>query len=271
MKFNKDHTYSKNSYFWIPTYYDNENDIYFCEPESKEFVSKFYEKEYWDSFSRKKKKKFFTKLLNIIYKIFNSHDIKYLYDFQIISKYKKLNSKIKILEIWVWLWKNIKYFFRKWYNISWLEIDKQSIKNINSTLKKEIVIEWNYEEVNIEKKYDLIYLRHVFEHFLDINLVTKKFKNNLNKNWIIYINIPNNKNSYILNESIYNHPHIYHFSEKSLKNIFELNWYKTLHLWSYDIINKNKYLYLLKNIFWLWKYKFNKEWKWEFLIWVFNK
>lgn len=269
MKFNKDIIYSENSFFWLPTYYDKQNDIYFCEPENKEFVSKFYEKEYWDKFSRNKNKiNWKWKMINFIFNILNINELIYLYDLKILEKYKKIN-KNSFLEIWVWFWKNIKYLYRKKYNVKWLEIDKENSKNINNELKKEIIINWNYEELIIEEKFDIIYLRHVLEHFFDINEVIKKFKNNINKNWIIYINIPNANNEYILNQSINNHPHIYHFTKKSIKNIFEEKWFKTLHLWTYDFNKKNKILYILKSFLWIWDFNKNIEDKWEFLIWVF--
>lgn len=238
MIFKKDQMYSNKWYFWIPTYYDKKNDIYFCEPESKEFVSKFYEKEYWNNFSRNRIN-FFWKIWNLLFDFLNIPDSYNLKNIKILKEKWILNKNIKILEIWCGKWENIKYLRKKWYNIKWIEIDKLNVENINNELKEKCVILWNYEEKDINEKFDLIYLRHVLEHFYDINKVVEKFKNNLNKNWIVFIDVPCCNIKYTLNRSINIHPHIYHFTEKSLEKIFTEKWYKTIHIEIHQIKNIN--------------------------------
>ena len=204
MEFNKDETYSKSSFFWIPTFYDKKRELYFCKPKNKEFVSKFYQKEYWDKFSRWKKYWITHKLLNIInnlFYIFNLLELKYISDFKIIQKYFKIDKNTKILEIWSWKWILIKYFKNKWININWVELDQKYTNNINSKLWN-IVYYWNYEEITINKKYDLIYLRHVLEHFINLDKFFTNLDNNLNENWIVYINVPNWWSKYFRDDSL---------------------------------------------------------------------
>ncbi len=102
MKFNKDNIYSNKSFFWIPTYYDKQNDIFFCTPENKEFVSKFYEKKYWDNFSKRKNKKSKIRIfLDVIVKKLNIWNIMYISDFKLIKNYYNLKKWNKILENWI--------------------------------------------------------------------------------------------------------------------------------------------------------------------------
>lgn len=270
MKFNKDIIYSKSSYFWIPTYYDKKNDIYFCEPESKEFVSKFYEKEYWDNFSRKKWLNWKWKIIEKLLSNLNIHGNVYLSDFYLIKNFINI-QKSTVLEIGVGFWKNIKYLFKKWINIIWLDIDKKNVENINRDLWYNIVKQWNYEEIKISKQFTLIYLRHVLEHFINIDTVICKLFSNLKSNWYVYINIPNANNKFILNESINNHPHIYHFTKKSLQSTFENHGFTTVKLDTYNFKSNNKWIILLKTLFWIPNLKKDNESRSEFLIWIFKK
>ena len=274
MKFNKDIVYSKSSYFWIPIYYDKKNDIYFCEPESKEFVSKFYEKEYWDNFSRKKKismKNRVFKIINILFYYFNLIELKYISDIRIIEKYYDFHKGKKILEIWSWKWFIINYFKSKWYLINWVEGEKEFSKKINSK-HLNTIYNWNYEDIIINQKFDIIYLRHVLEHFLNLSDFINQANRNLNKDWIIYINIPNCGSKYYRNDSIYNHPHIFHFTQKSLSKFFKNNWYEEIHLWTYNWIKNNNFIRLFINRFFqkncLIQENENKS---EFIIWIFKK
>lgn len=269
MEFNKDSIYSKKGFFWINTYHDENNDIYFCIPKNMEYISKFYEKEYWDNFSNRKNNK--KSLTQSIVNFFNIWNMSYISDFILLKKYFKINKIQKILEIWVWMWKSIKHLYRRWYNIKWLEIDNDNVKSINTELNDNVVNEWNYELMSIKDKYNLIYLKHVLEHFFDINSVIKKLYDNLETWWVVYINVPNASSKTALDLSINKHPHIYHFTEKSLKNIFEEKWFKSLHIWTYNFIRKNRINDILKSIFYITNIKKDNKKDSEFLIWIFKK
>ncbi|MDD2907179.1 MAG: class I SAM-dependent methyltransferase [Candidatus Gracilibacteria bacterium] len=237
MNFKKDIIYSENSFFGIPTYYDKKNDIYFCEPESKEFVGKFYEKKYWDNFGSKRneeKLNFLSKISNLIMDLVNTPDIWNNKNYKILKEKNIINKKIKILEIGSGEGRNLITLKRKGYNIKGIEIDGENVNNINSILGENIAIKGNYEEINYDEKFDLIYLRHVLEHFFDINYVIGKLKNNLNKGGIIFVDVPFSDDKNTLDRSIYEHPHIYHFTNKSLQNIFLENEFEQIHLFHHQ-------------------------------------
>jgi len=237
MKPNKSSIYSQNSYFWIPTYYDMDNDIYFCEPESKEFISSFYQKEYWDNFWSKRL------VTNILYKmaiwIVKIPDLLNYRNFQVLKRLGYLNKNPKILEIWIWEWKNLTYLKKLWYNILWVEMDPENVKKINTLFNKEVVFQGNYEDIKLEWKYDIIYMRHVLEHFLDLEYVINNLKNNLNEWWIVFIDVPFCESDYTLKWSIFEHPHIYHFTKKSLNNLFEEGNFQNIYMEYYVRRNLN--------------------------------
>ncbi len=228
MKLSKDSVHSEDSYFWIPVFYDKNSDIYFCEPESKEFIHKFYQKQYWDNFWSKRWK------LNFLYKFafFIAHipDLLNYRNFQLLKKLWYLKQDTKILEIWIWEWKNLIYLKNLWYNIHWIEMDPDNVKRINTHFNEEVIFHWNYEEIEVEWKYDIIYIRHVLEHFLDLDFVINNLKNNLNEWWILFIDVPFCENDFTIKWSISEHPHIYHFTRKSLRKYFEESNFQTLYM-----------------------------------------
>ncbi len=236
MKVSKDSVYSNNSFFWIPVYYDKNNDIYFCEPESKDFINSFYEWNYWDKFGSKRSKlNIFFRLAFVIIKI---PDLLNYRNFQILKNLWYINKWSKILEIWVWEWKNLMYLKKLWYEIHGVEMDADNVKKINSYFNEQVVFQWSYEDIQIVWKYDIIYMRHVLEHFLNLDTVISNLKRNLNDGWIVFVDVPYCESDFTLNWSIQEHPHIYHFTRKSLNNYFK----------EYNFHNQYLEFYIRKNI-----------------------
>lgn len=239
MKLSQSKIYSKSSFFWIPTYYDQKNDIYFCVPENRDFVNKFYQGKYWDDFARKAKKNTFWKYIELILDFFNIPDTGNYKNINLLKKQWHLTKSSKILEIWSGQGNCIKYLSKKWYNIQGVEIDTKNIEHIKNEIWKDIMVEWNYEDIKLDQKYDIIYLKHVLEHFYDLETIITKLKNNLTDKWIIFIDVPDCGKKRILDRSIMKHPHIYHFTKKSLINIFKEQNLECIYLDTYQRLNAN--------------------------------
>ena len=60
---------------------------------------------------------------------------------------------------------------------------------------------------------------------------------------MVFIEVPNCENPRILDNSIKHHPHVYNFTTKSLKNLFESCGYEILEIGPYSEKNRN---YVLK-------------------------
>jgi 2-polyprenyl-3-methyl-5-hydroxy-6-metoxy-1,4-benzoquinol methylase len=90
------------------------------------------------------------------------------------------------------------------------------------------LIDKSIYEFQTEKLFDLIILKDVLEHLPDLNLVLQKLKSLLSETGIVYIQVPTfegleflgYQNDYL---RYFQNAHIVHFSEASLKYIFEKN------------------------------------------------
>ena len=92
---------------------------------------------------------------------------------------------------------------------------------INNKLKKGKVIESSVEEFSNDKIFDLIWMSHVLEHIVEPIDFLKKIQNNLKKNSIFFIEVPNCDYQPMLKSSIEKNPHLFHFTKKSLSKLVE--------------------------------------------------
>ncbi len=235
-KFNKDKLIKDSSFLESKVWLDEDANIYWNDIPENLDLDKFYEKEYWSSYRKNKEKggvyQFFLKnyksirrLLNITPNLFFSNYILY---------FKYLNQKSKILEIGCGAGENIIELSKKKYSITGVELDKKNVARINNLIGSNVVIQGNYEEIVVEGKFDFIYLNQVMEHFRDLYKVIKKLKKNLNSDGCIYISVPNADSSKYLEESINNHPHIYHFTMQGLEVFFINNGFTVESIGYYD-------------------------------------
>lgn len=74
-------------------------------------------------------------------------------------------------------------------------------------------------ELASEKKFDLIIMRHVLEHFLDPITILKKATRSLKDNGVIYIAVPNSYRPKHLFSDWVRVAHTYYFSKISLQNV----------------------------------------------------
>lgn len=67
--------------------------------------------------------------------------------YEVFEKY--LNWK-KLLDIWCWVWTDMKYFYEKWYDINWVDISKWMIDLSPMELKDKII---NYDITKLDKTF----------------------------------------------------------------------------------------------------------------------
>ncbi|HRE41265.1 MAG TPA: class I SAM-dependent methyltransferase [Ignavibacteria bacterium] len=143
------------------------------------------------------------------------------------------------------------------FNVSGIDVSKKSI-----TFAKEefglIVSNENADDLlSKNKKFDIITLWHVLEHFLSPVDELKKIRNLLNDNGVLIVEVPNWESiKFQLSGKKWvggNHPQ-YHrsfFTEKTLSGLFQtagFSGHKNLNL-SYDIAGKSKVYNLIKKSF----------------------
>src|SRR3972149_6092411 len=69
------------------------------------------------------------------------------------------------------------------------------------------------------EKFDAIILSHVFEHVLNCRNLLDILNEKLSKNGILFLEVPNCSNKKILEHSIFEQPHIHHFTLKEFEKI----------------------------------------------------
>lgn len=127
------------------------------------------------------------------------------------------NSKT-ILEIGSGHGEAIYNFDKSGYHVFGIEPDKKNVISINKKLKNSKCIVEKAETFSFEKKFDIIWLNHVFEHLSQPIEFLKKMQNFLNDSGFIFIEVPSVEkiNDYRQFRSV---PHAYNYSKQSLINI----------------------------------------------------
>lgn len=202
---------------------------------SKNEVSKYYNKFYWQIFRLNKNKN----LLNTNFK----KNLRAIHQCKFILKY--LKNKKNILEIG-----------GGECNTSLLLREK--VKNIKIECCDSLFWKKYYKKNNIvyinkmfpffnKKKYDLIISSHHLEHMLDLKKSIQHFHKLLKNDGLLFIEVPNTTQFYWKNYII-DTPHLYFFTKKSFRNIFAKFGFKLVDLQIFgnsyeEILEKKKQNY----------------------------
>ena len=117
---------------------------------------------------------------------------------------------------------------KKGYNMTGVDPDPKNAQLINSKLKKGKCINSYFEDLKIENKVDAVWLTHVIEHLEQPDILLEKCKEWIVPDGIICIAVPDCGNPNMLNHSLNNPYHIYHFTKNSLKRLFEKSGYDVI-------------------------------------------
>lgn len=140
-----------------------------------------------------------------------------------ISQYDFIKPILKgnnMLEIGSGQGFTLKFFENKGFNVHGIEPSKEICEFINKKLKRGSCDVGKIENISIEKSFDLIIMSHVLEHLLNPREVLLRLKSNLNKDGILFIEVPNCISGNLLG-SINNSPHIQHFTKYSLTKLMK--------------------------------------------------
>jgi 2-polyprenyl-3-methyl-5-hydroxy-6-metoxy-1,4-benzoquinol methylase len=208
--------YKKKSYLELPVNYCKNCNLYIngnSKEQVREKVSNMYKENYWNERNSETS-------INSEYTDVDSQGKRrnWISQFSYTKPYINGNA---LLEIGVGAGQSIFWFEEEGFNVEGIEPDGRNVSMINNKLKKGKVIESSVEEFSNDKIFDLIWMSHVLEHIVEPIDFLKKIQNNLKKNSIFFIEVPNCDYEPMLKSSIEKNPHLFHFTKKSLSKLVE--------------------------------------------------
>lgn len=159
-----------------------------------------------------------------------------------------LKKNIRILEVWCWTWYIMEWLIKEWYcNIEWLDYSQDS-KAICEKKWLNVVL-WEFPDVDIKKKYDLIVCCDVLEHIDDDGWSMSKLISLLKRDWKVIMTVPAFKFLWSDHDKLNYHKRRY--TKNTIKKLIIDHWWKILFLSYYNfflfliaflfkLLNKNK-------------------------------
>jgi len=203
--------YSINSFLKIPTYHCLDCESYYTFDNTlEEKINQLYKNQYWND--RESEMAILSNYTDI-----NSQGKRrnFISQFEYVKPYLRKN----ILEIGVGAGQTIYWLTKMGYNVTGIEPDIRNVELINNKIGKNKVMHNSIENISLDKKYEFIWMSHVLEHLTNPDSFLRMIQNNLIDNGILFIEVPNCENPETLSASIFENPHIYHFSRKALKRL----------------------------------------------------
>ena len=216
-------TYTETSYLDLPVNYCNSCNFYIngnTKEQVLKKVSSLYKKDYWNERNSENS-------INSKYKDMDSQGKRRNWISQYAYTKPHINGKT-LLEIGVGAGQSIIWFEKEGFMVEGIEPDGRNVSMINKILEKGKVVENSVEEFSSEKVFDIIWMSHVLEHLIEPTNFLKKIKNNLKKNAIFFLEVPNCEYNPMLKSSIEENPHLFHFTKKSLIKMVEKIGYQVI-------------------------------------------
>ena len=202
--------FSQSSYMGLPTYLCKNCQLYVTgnsEFEIRQKSDLLYKEEYWTRL--KSEESLLSNFKNI-----DSQGKRRQWISQYSYTKKYLENKSNILEIGSGAGQTIYWFDQIGFSVTGIEPDARNVELINKKLTKSKCQAGFFEDINIEKKFDVIWMSHVFEHLVRPDLLLEKLQRGLNDDGVIFIEVPNCENQIIRDLSIDKNPSTYHRSEE---------------------------------------------------------
>tara|TARA_X000001036_G_C20691696_1_gene809629 strand:- start:4626 stop:5453 length:828 start_codon:yes stop_codon:yes gene_type:complete len=132
-----------------------------------------------------------------------------------------LEKKKKVLDIGSGTGISCIMLEKKGFEMIGVDPDPKNSQLINSKLETGKCINSYFEDLHIENKVDVIWITHVIEHLEQPDELLEKCKEWIKPGGTICIAVPDCDNPSMLDHSLNNPYHIYHFTKNSLKVLFE--------------------------------------------------
>jgi len=126
----------------------------------------------------------------------------------------------------------------KGFQMTGVDPDPKNVELINSKLNNGKCINSFFEELKIDEKVDAIWITHVFEHLENPDEFLEKCKQWIKPDGIICLIVPDCENPSMLESSVSNQFHIFHFSKNALKKLFDKHGYEMINCESLATMKK---------------------------------
>lgn len=178
----------------------------------KQKIEEYYKKEFWDIVGSEK-------ALDSDFTDIDSQGKRRQWTSQ--YKYCKpyIKNKKSFLDIGAGSGQTMVWFEELGFDVVGIEPDARNVERINKKMQQGKCFSGFVESFVHDKKYDIIWISHVLEHLINPVEFLKKIKDNLNKDGIVFIEVPNCSNKTILDLSIYKNPSTFHFTRYTLSKI----------------------------------------------------
>ncbi len=130
-----------------------------------------------------------------------------------------LKKSKELLEIGPGTGLALRLFEKEGFMVSGIETNENYVKIINDKLENGECFHGFVEELDIKKKFDVIWLSHVFEHIVKPDLLLDKCQKLLKEDGFIFIAIPDCENPDILKQSIHENASSFHYTKNSLEKL----------------------------------------------------
>ena len=205
--------YDENLTLKLPIYICKNCQLHVLGTSQKELdvkIEHFYDEEFWKNNDDEPLKSNFTDQYSIGRIRLWRSQIKYCKEI--------LNTNKTILEIGSGHGEAIYNFDKIGYTVTGIEPDKTSVSFINKKLTNSICMMGKAETISFDKKFDIIWLNHVFEHLSKPIEFLNKIESVLDQHGFIFIEVPSveRANDWRKFNST---PHAYNYSKQSLINI----------------------------------------------------
>ena len=184
-----------------------------------DILKKFYEKDYWDITRNEGLDDSHSNHYSVGRKRMFLSQIKY------VKKFLTKNSKV--LEIGSGNGETLIELEKLNFQTTGIEPDLKNVEHLRKILKKSKIIQSNIENLDIDEKFDFIWMSHVFEHLSDPVSFLTSIKKSMKKNCFLFIEVPNvtKKNDWRTFTVV---PHAYNYSGTALQNILQKTGYKII-------------------------------------------
>jgi 2-polyprenyl-3-methyl-5-hydroxy-6-metoxy-1,4-benzoquinol methylase len=196
--------------------------------ELKKIIDKHYREIYYNNYSKNSDISFFHRLY--VWFI-EKTGLKYataMSQYSFLKPY--LKNKKTFLDVGCGLGQALHVFEDKGFDVTGLELDKAIIKDINSKLSRGKCLYSTLEDFagKTKNKFDIIFVSHTFEHFIDSQKVLDDFSRIMDDDGILFIEVPNCGNKAIMEGSTTIMVHTFHFSKKTISKLLNDNGFEVV-------------------------------------------